>query len=484
VTALREVFARFGVKFDSTELNKGDKATKGVVERLRELGGVLAGGAVVQGLRTFVSQSAEIGDEIARTARVMGLGTEELQRYRLAAQQAGVGSDQLNDALKTLQQTSTDAAQGGGMRAVFDQIGLSATDAEGRVKPISVLLPEIAANIGRLGTPSERAAFLMRTMGESAGRLGPLFENGAEGMALALAQLDELGGGASEDFIAASERMTDAYVAQDAAILSLRARIGVLLLPIIERLVTGVTKLLAAFTKATEGTHVLELAMTALGVAATIAGAKVVASFARLLLTFGAVTAGATLLILVIDDLWTHFEGGQSVLGSTVESFLEWVSATTEGAENTTTVLGNLAFAWNQIVDAMTAVINLGTRATNALGLTDVLVNESASLIDPLAVGYDGTAKAPAAGPSLQDRYRAAMSARGFAPDEPVVAQGSPARRRGGGAVVNSAPTVNIAISGQGLDERQVAEAAARAARREIDAANRDALEDLEGLTE
>jgi len=43
---------------------------------------------------------------------------------------------------------------------------------------------------------------------------------------------------------------------------------------------------------------------------------------------------------------------------------------------------------------------------------------------------------------------------------------------------------VNIAISGQGLDERAVAVEAERAARRAIDAANRDALEDLEGLAE
>ena len=53
MTALREVFARFGVKFDATELKDGDKATKGAIDRLKELGGALAGGAVVQGVRSF-----------------------------------------------------------------------------------------------------------------------------------------------------------------------------------------------------------------------------------------------------------------------------------------------------------------------------------------------------------------------------------------------------------------------------------------------
>lgn len=496
MTALREVFARFGVKFDSSELKEGDKATKGMTDRLKELGGALASGLAVQGIRAFAAQSAEIGDELARTGRAMGIATDDLQAYRHAAQQAGVGADQLTDAFKTLQQTSTDASQGGGMREVFARIGVSATDAAGRVKPITELMPEIAANISRLESPSERAAFLMQVMGESAGRLGPLFEGGAEGMAAALAQLDALGGGASEDFIAMSERLTDAYADQDTALLSLRSRIGVLLLPIIERLVTATTKLLTGFMDMTDGTHVLEIAMTALGAAAAAAGLKTVAAFGKVLLTFGGVAVGVALLILILDDLWTHLEGGRSVFGQTVESWLEGLAATTAAAENTETFLGNLAYAWNEIVDAMTAVINLGTRVTNALGITNTLLDESASLIDPTAVGGDGGPKADPVvrareaaataegGGTLQERYRAAMAARGIVGAAPVVAQEPPGRRRGGGATLNSAPTVNIAVSGQGLDERQVAEAAARAARREIDAANRDALEDLEGLTE
>ena len=246
----------------------------------------------------------------------------------------------------------------------------------------------------------------------------------------------------------------------------------------------------------TDGTHVLEIALTALGAAASAAGLKIVASFGKALLTFGSVAVGIGLLILIIDDLWTHFEGGNSVFGKTVESWLQGLSDTTEAAENTETVLGNLAYAWNGIVDAMTAVINLSARVTNALGLTDTLINESASLIDPTAVGGDGgpkadplvrarqAADAEAGAGDLRERYRAAMAARGIVGAAPVVAQEPPGRRRGGGAVVNSAPTVNIAISGQGLDERAVAVEAERAARRAIDAANRDALEDLEGLAE
>lgn len=496
MTALREVFARFGVKFDATELKDGDKATKGAIDRLKELGGALAGGAVVQGVRSFASTSAAIGDELARTGDAMGIATDELQAYRHAAGQAGVGADQLNDAFKTLQQTSTDASQGGGMREVFARIGVSATDAAGRVRPITELLPDIAANISKLESPSERAAFLMQVMGESAGRLGPLFEGGAEGMAEALARLEELGGGASEDFIAISERLTDAYADQDTALLSLRSRIGVLLLPVIERLVLAGTKLLTGFMDMTDGTHVLEIAMTALGVAATATGLKIVASFGKALLTFGSVAVGIGLLILIIDDLWTHFEGGNSVFGQTVESWLQGLSDTTEAAENTETVLGNLAYAWNGIVDAMTAVINLSARVTNALGLTDTLINESASLIDPTAVGGDGgpkadplvrarqAADAEAGAGDLRERYRAAMAARGVI-GSATLAQEPPARGgRRSGAVVNSAPTVNIAISGQGLDERAVAVEAERAARRAIDAANRDALEDLEGLAE
>lgn len=498
MTALREVFARFGVKFDSAELKEGDKATKGAIDRLKELGGVLAGGAVVQGVRAFAAESAAIGDELARTGAVMGIATDDLQAYRHAAAQAGVGADQLTDAFKTLQQTSTDASQGGGMREVFARIGVSATDAAGRVRPITELLPDIAANLSRLESPSERAAFLMQVMGESAGRLGPLFENGAEGMAAALGRLEELGGGASEDFIAISERLTDSYADQDTALLSLRSRIGVLLLPIIERLVTAGTKLLIGFMDMTDGTHVLEIAFTALGVAATASGLKIVASFGKVLLTFGGVAVGVGLLILLVDDLWTHFQGGESVFGPVFESLLEDLAAVGAGTSEQGFFVTNLTRIWLGLGEVLTYILSLFARVTNAIGLTNTAIDETdfhntvANLVGPDQSKADqvlaarirarATAEAENGGTATRAQVEAVMARPPAA--GPTTATAPTGGGRRGGTTLNSSPTINIAVSGQGLDERQVADAAARAARREIEAANRDALEDLEGLTE
>lgn len=497
MTALREVFARFGVQFDSDELKKGDDATKGAIDRLRELGGVLAGGMVVQGIRTFAATSAAIGDELDKTSQVLGIGSTQLQAYRAAAEHAGVGADQLNNAFKTLARTATDAANRGGMREVFARIGVSATDAAEHVRPLTDLLPDIAANLNKLETPAERSAFLMQVMGESAGRLGPLFENGAEGLNEALGALEALGGGASEDFIAASARLTDAYADQDTALLSLRSRIGVLLLPVIERLVTAGTKLLTTFMDMTDGTHVLETAMGLLGAAATVAGLKIVSTFSKALLTFGSVAVGVGLLILLVDDLWTHFEGGRSVFGPIFEEFIEGLTASTAELATQDTLIGNLAFAWQEFARAIGMVVGLLPRLTNYLGLTNVAIDENA--LDPtdtidnmlrddrktdpvLAARLQARASADAASGETrtpQQRVAEILSARTAA--GPSAATGTRGGRRGG-ATLNSSPTVNIAVSGQGLDERQVADAAARAARREIDAANRDALEDLEGL--
>lgn len=497
MTALREVFARFGVQFDSDELKKGDDATKGAIDRLKELGSVLAGGAVVQGIRSFASTSAAIGDELDKTSQVLGIGSTQLQAYRAAAEHAGVGADQLNDAFKTLSQTATDAANRGGMREVFARIGVSATDASGRVRPLTDLLPDIAANLGRLETPAERSAFLMQVMGESAGRLGPLFANGAEGLNEALAALEALGGGASEEFIAASARLTDAYADQDTALLSLRSRIGVLLLPVIERLVTWGTKLITTFMDMTDGTHVLETAMGLLGAAATVAGLKIVATFGKALLTFGSVAVGVGILILLIDDLWTHFEGGRSVFGPIFEEFIEGLIASTAELAEQDTLVGNLAFAWQEFARAIGMVVGLLPRVTNALGLTNVAIDENAAdptstidnmlrddrKTDPILEARRrafATASAEAGGTATRAQVDAVLARPPTAgPTEATAGRGG----RRAGAVLNSSPTVNIAVSGQGLDERQVADAAARAARREIDAANRDALEDLEGLT-
>jgi hypothetical protein len=497
VSALREIFARFGVKFDSTELKKGDAATKGAVERLQELGKVLAGGAVVQGVRAFAARSAEIGTELRNTGNVVGVSTDQLQAYRIAAQRAGVGADQLNDAFKTLANTATDAAQGGGMREVFAQIGVSATDTEGRVRPLTELLPDIAANLNKLATPAERSAFLMKVLGESAGRLTPLFANGTEGIEAAMAALEALGGGASEDFIEVSARLSESYQEQDTALLSLRSRIGVLVLPIIDRLVQGVTKLLTSFFKMTDGTNVLTIALTAMGIAGAAAGVKILATFAKAILVFAGVAIAAAALILVIDDLWTHFQGGRSVLGGMFEGFLEDLTTATDALITNQTVVGQLVAGWKEFLRAIAVAIGLLPRLTNALGLTSVAVGDVAdpgttfaNLFAPDAGKDDQTLAArqraraaadAASGETRTVRERVAEILRAQQAAGPTAAA-APRSARRGGAVLNSAPTVNISVSGQGLDERGVAEAAARAARREIEAANRDALEDLEGL--
>src|SRR4051812_32896766 len=92
---------------------------------LRQFGGVLAGNAVVQGLRNFAHEFEQQAGQIEDTADSLGLTTTELQELNYAAEQGGVGTQQMSAALATLQRNAVAAARGGGpAAAAFQALGL------------------------------------------------------------------------------------------------------------------------------------------------------------------------------------------------------------------------------------------------------------------------------------------------------------------------------------------------------------------------
>lgn len=86
-------------------------------------------------------------------------------------------------------------------------------------------------------------------------------------------------------------------------------------MPYAEKLVRWARDGLTAFNKMTQGTHLLETAMYAL---VAVAGALALEFYGAFVLPALAIAA----LILVVDDLWTTLEGGQSVMRGMLDSLL------------------------------------------------------------------------------------------------------------------------------------------------------------------
>jgi hypothetical protein len=319
--ALRELFARFGVQFDTGALNKGNSAVSNMTGNLRNLGAALAGIAVVGGIRSLVEDVRQMGDELDKTSIQLGISTRELQEWRFAAGLAGVDGAAFAQSLALLQRNASEAAEGTGEQAdAFRKLGINVRDADGNLKEGSALLEETGLAIGALENPTERVALSLELMGRSGRRLLPLFTDGAEGLAAARAELAELGGGLSQDAIDQTVMLTDEQLRFETAVTSLKGRLALALLPTLNRVTQFFTRLSAGFADLTEGTHFAEIAMSALGAAALILAVKMLAGFAIPIAIFLTLAFIIGFVIIVVDDLITLFEGGRSVIGEFLDA--------------------------------------------------------------------------------------------------------------------------------------------------------------------
>jgi len=117
---------------------------------------------------------------------------------------------------------------------------------------------------------------------------------------------------AQGDAARSSGTFGNASKALGGALKDLGTELGQRALPVLERMVVGASKALATFKNLAAGTHVLEAALAVLGAAAVVTGAKMLAPFI-------VPAAAAAALILIIDELWNMFGGGESVIGDFIE---------------------------------------------------------------------------------------------------------------------------------------------------------------------
>jgi TP901 family phage tail tape measure protein len=224
MAALREIFARFGVAFDSGPLARGEAQIQKVTSALGTFGLAVGGAAIVAGVRSFVNDIRDAGDELGDTSTRLGVTTDQLQAWRHAAELSGSSGEALTDALDKMQRTLGEAAGGSQeARDALRRLGIDAQNADGSVRGVGEVIPELAESLSRMASPAERTAALAKVMGRTAGELGPLFANGAEGVAALVAEYEQLGGGLSEDAIQAASDLADAQLRLDAALLGVKS---------------------------------------------------------------------------------------------------------------------------------------------------------------------------------------------------------------------------------------------------------------------
>lgn len=362
MSALREILARFGVEFDSKELDRGHASIEGTVHRLEQLGQVIAGSLIVEGIRRFVEGIVETGVELEHTSIKMGVTTDQLQELQYAAKQSGVGADEFSMAMTRLgRNLALGGPQAKQITAEFAKFGIQAKDSTGHARNAADVLPDIAEAFTRITNPSERAAFAMGVFGRGGAALIPLLAKGREGLAGMAAEARELGGGLSEDAVGGAVAMHEAANRLDFAFLGLKSRIAVAILPALTQFVEYITRGIVKLQEIARHTNVVQALLTVLGGGGVAAVFKLLGGFHGLWSILGAVIMRLVLPVLLIDELITTFEGGDTIIRRVIDHLF--------GIGATAAAIEKLKDAWDFFFDVIVPAAADVVKATfNAIG--------------------------------------------------------------------------------------------------------------------
>jgi hypothetical protein len=178
-----DVQVKFGAQIDS--LVSGVDAAKesiasvtepisGVMEAFQSLSETIVAGLALEQITEAIDKFAEMGEAIARTARITGESTDNVQLFTTAIKLSGGDAETAAMTLNILQKNIGDAiSKAGPARAAFEGMGFSLQQLKNT--DIVTLLFEMKQRMEEAGTSAEQSALKMEYMRAVAGRSGAQF---------------------------------------------------------------------------------------------------------------------------------------------------------------------------------------------------------------------------------------------------------------------------------------------------------------------
>lgn len=238
--ALRDVLAKLSVSLnlETTAFERGTgRAEKRMVgfERTMSRAGKAVQTAFVGMLGVFAvdrilavaSAGLEYAASLGEQAQQLGVTTRALQEYRFAGQQAGLTTEQIDNALKNGNGRLGEAATGSGKAAAaYKKLGVDIRDADGKIRDIGDIIPQVAEALTKIESPAERAAVQVALFGKSGQDLGALLAGGAAGVNNLRNEAQRLGIVMSDELIAKADAGADELAALK-QVLEVKVAVGV-----------------------------------------------------------------------------------------------------------------------------------------------------------------------------------------------------------------------------------------------------------------
>lgn len=141
----------------------------------------MVAGAVDVALAGLTVKAGQSADDLSTLSKVTGIGTDQLQKYKLSADLMDVSVESIAKSQQKLKKNMLGALDGTNEQAqYFEQLGINIQNTDGSLRNASDVFDDTIEALGKMENETERDAIAMALMGKSANELNPLIEDGGE----------------------------------------------------------------------------------------------------------------------------------------------------------------------------------------------------------------------------------------------------------------------------------------------------------------
>jgi len=172
----------------------------------------------VAGISKLAKDTAEYADSIDKAAERTGIGREELQRLKFAAEQSGASLEAVESTASSFARRIARIEEGTGQASdAFKQLGVSLRDSSGELRDQGATYNDVLGSLAEMDNATRRASIGSQLFGRQFSKLQPLLNQGADGMNELREQADELGvvmGGSTVKSFTALKDQFNSFMAQ------------------------------------------------------------------------------------------------------------------------------------------------------------------------------------------------------------------------------------------------------------------------------
>jgi hypothetical protein len=204
---------------------------------------VAAGAAMAAFTIKAVADTTEYAESIDKAAKTTGMATDELQKLKYAADQEHTSFEALNGGLKFLAKNMEAGKEG------FAQMGIEVRNADGSLKGVGDVLPQVADYFKNCTNDTEKTALALQVFGKSGTDLIPFLEQGSAEIGRLGEEAEGLGIVMSGDSISAFEKYGDQVDKMKKSLQGVKITVAESVLPAFSDVTTGITDMFTSLTE-------------------------------------------------------------------------------------------------------------------------------------------------------------------------------------------------------------------------------------------